>query len=137
MTTLSRVARGGVLILGGGLAGRCVARHLGESGATIVNPTDCSLDADRRLVHVESEARQFAIAYADLVIAPGSSTRMPANRLVARLRLPTDAEGRVRVDETLRVWGVPHVWWLGDCARQARALARNLRGPLPVTPDAR
>jgi NADH dehydrogenase len=64
------------------------------------------------------------------------------------LGLPLDARGRVRVDETLRVAGNSHVWALGDCAavpnqatpgetdpatcqhalRQARALARNLRG---------
>jgi NADH:ubiquinone reductase (H+-translocating) len=302
LPTHSRVARGGVLVVGGGFAGSYVARHLGESGATIVNPTNfmlytpllpeaaagsieprhvavplrtmcphsdlvlgsaVSLDADRRLVHVESEAGQFAIAYADLVIALGSITRMPnvpghvlrqieladadpetaqrrltfvmvgggfagveaiaelhelvedalrrhprlahveprwllvdggpakilgrrgieiltetrleaieaggvtlsdgrrvasdtvvwtagieANPLASELGLPTDAHGRMRVDEKLRVSGVPHVWSLGDCAavpneatpgetdpatcqhalRQARQLARNLRG---------
>jgi NADH dehydrogenase len=61
--------------------------------------------------------------------------------------LPLDAQGRVRVDETLRVEGLRHVWALGDCARvpnqasdtpdpptcqhalrQARRLAKNLRG---------
>jgi NADH:ubiquinone reductase (H+-translocating) len=64
------------------------------------------------------------------------------------LGLPLDARGRVRVDETMRVAGNSHIWALGDCAavpnqatpgetdpatcqhalRQARALARNLRG---------
>ena len=34
-----RPARGGVLVLGGGLAGSYVARGLGRTGATIVNPT--------------------------------------------------------------------------------------------------
>ena len=63
-------------------------------------------------------------------------------------RLPLDEHGRVRVDETLAVEGMAGVWALGDCAavpnaatpgetdpatcqhalRQARRLARNLRG---------
>ena len=71
-----------------------------------------------------------------------------ANPLAARLGLPVDERGRLRVDETLRVVDVPGAWALGDCAavpnaatpgaldpatcqhalRQARRLARNLRG---------
>jgi NADH dehydrogenase len=117
LPTQSRVARGGVLVLGGGFAGAYVARGLGRDGATIVNPnnfmlytpllpeaaagsieprhvavplrTMCphadlvlgsvvSIDPERRLVHVESEAGGFAIAYADLVIALGSITRIPS-----------------------------------------------------------
>jgi NADH:ubiquinone reductase (H+-translocating) len=70
------------------------------------------------------------------------------NPLLGQLGLPLDEHGRVAVDETLRVPGAPHVWALGDCAavpneatpgetdpatsqhalRQARRLARNLRG---------
>ena len=38
-----RVARGGVLVLGGGFAGAYVARRLGRRGATIVNPTNFML----------------------------------------------------------------------------------------------
>ncbi len=34
---IERVARGGVLVLGGGFAGAWVARLLGSSGATVVN----------------------------------------------------------------------------------------------------
>jgi NADH dehydrogenase len=69
----------------------------------------------------------------------------PANE---RFGLPLDDRGRIVVDETLRVDGVPHVWALGDGARvpnrrtpgaidpptcqhalrQARRLAKNLRG---------
>ena len=71
-----------------------------------------------------------------------------ANPLAARLGLPCDERGRLRVDAALRVEGVDNVWSLGDCAavpnaaadgeldpptcqhalRQARALARNLSG---------
>jgi NADH:ubiquinone reductase (H+-translocating) len=69
----------------------------------------------------------------------------PANE---RLGMPLDERGRVLVDSTLRVEGVPHVWALGDGARvpneatpgsfdpptcqhalrQARRLAKNLAG---------
>jgi NADH dehydrogenase len=68
--------------------------------------------------------------------------------VLATLGLPLDDRGRVRVTSTLEVEGVRHVWALGDCARvpntttpdhpdpptsqhalrQARRLARNLRG---------
>jgi NADH:quinone reductase (non-electrogenic) len=72
--------------------------------------------------------------------------------LLAQFGLPLDERGRVKVDSTFRVEGLPHVWALGDCARvpneatpgepdpptsqhalrQARRLAKNLRGePMP------
>jgi NADH dehydrogenase len=71
-----------------------------------------------------------------------------ANPQNERFGLPLDERGRVVVDETLRVDGLPHVWALGDGARvpnratpdafdpptcqhalrQARRLAKNLRG---------
>ena len=85
---------------------------------------------------------------------PSSGPRAwPPTRSSRELGLPTDERGRVVVDETLRVAGMPGVWALGDCAavpnaatpgeldpatcqhalRQARRLARNLRGaPQPV-----
>jgi NADH:ubiquinone reductase (H+-translocating) len=334
MNPQTRIARGGTLVLGGGFAGGYVARRLGRSGATIVNPANymlytpllpeaaagsieprhvtvplrsmaphadllmgsaAALDPERRIVRVDSEAGSFAVEYDDLVVALGAVTRMPdvpglrehalgvkdvadairlrnqvlrqieladadpdsagrrltfvfagagfagvetiaelqelaafalrrhprlagaeprwmlvdpserilgqtpvglahfaertlarrgieilhgtalasvdatgavlsdgrrvetgtvvwtagvaANPLVAQLGLPVDARGRVQVDETLEVVGMPGVWSLGDCAavpneatgeydpptcqhalRQARRLARNLRG---------
>jgi NADH:quinone reductase (non-electrogenic) len=112
----SRIARGGTLVLGGGFAGSYVARQVGKSGATIVNPTNfmlytpllpeaaagsveprhvtvplrtmcphadlvlgsvTGLDAQRRVVQVESEAGEIEIAYADLVVALGAVARMP------------------------------------------------------------
>jgi NADH dehydrogenase len=69
------------------------------------------------------------------------------NPIVAEFGLPVDERGRIRVDETLRVEGMPSIWAIGDCARvpnlaadlpdpptsqhalrQARRLAKNLRG---------
>src|SRR5512133_557718 len=70
------------------------------------------------------------------------------NPLVAKFGLPLDDFGRVKVDSTFRVEGLPNVLALGDCARvpnkatpdrpdpptsqhalrQARRLAKNLRG---------
>ena len=77
-----------------------------------------------------------------------------ANPLLGKLGLPLDERGRVLVDSTLRVAGLPNVWALGDCAavpneatpgqfdpptcqhalRQARRLAKNLTGtPKPYS----
>src|SRR3954451_11360461 len=43
MSTETRTARGGVLVVGGGFAGAYVARLLGERGATIVSPENFML----------------------------------------------------------------------------------------------
>jgi NADH dehydrogenase len=71
-----------------------------------------------------------------------------ANPLLGKLGFPLDERGRIVVDETLRVDGLPNVWALGDCARvpnlatpdrfdpptcqhalrQARRLAKNVTG---------
>jgi NADH dehydrogenase len=71
-----------------------------------------------------------------------------ASQFNERLGLPIDERGRIKVDETLRVEGVPNAWALGDGARvpnratpgafdpptcqhalrQARRLVKNLRG---------
>jgi NADH dehydrogenase len=71
-----------------------------------------------------------------------------ANPVAAALGLPLDERGRVTVDETLAVAGMPRVHALGDCAavpnaatgeldpptcqhalRQSARLAENLTGP--------
>jgi NADH dehydrogenase len=77
-----------------------------------------------------------------------------ANPLLPALGLPVDEQGRVPVDETLRVENLEHVYALGDCARvpnqatpdhpdpptsqhalrQARRLVKNLTGtPRPYS----
>jgi NADH dehydrogenase len=117
MNSQTRIARGGTLVLGGGFAGGYVARRLGRSGATIVNPANYMLytpllpeaaagtieprhvtvplrtmaphadlllgaavdiDPERKAVRVESEAGSFTVEYEDLVVALGAVTRMPA-----------------------------------------------------------
>ena len=148
-----RVARGGVLIAGGGFAGSQIARGLGE--VTIVNPTlvelwtTCpgadlvpgsvvGLDPEPRVARVRTEGGKLMIAYAELVLAVGSgSGDIGVNPPATQLGLPVDDRGLLWVDETLRVIGVPHVWALGDCAAGhtsqnviglAGRLARHLRG---------
>lgn len=69
------------------------------------------------------------------------------NPMLTKFGLPLDEIGRIKVDSTLRVEGLPHIWALGDNAavpneatpgrfdpptsqhalRQARQLAKNLR----------
>jgi NADH:ubiquinone reductase (H+-translocating) len=88
-STRTRVAKGGVLVLGGGFAGSYVARELGRTGATIVNPTNFMLytpllpeaaagSIEHR--HVTVPLRTMA-PDADLV--PGSAVALdPERRLV-------------------------------------------------------
>ena len=116
------------------------ARTLERRGVEILTGTAlASVDAGGAVL---SDGRRIA---SDTVVWTAG---VAANPLVAQLGLPVDDRGRVRVDETLRVEGMPDVWSLGDCAavpnaatggeldpptcqhalRQARRLARNLRG---------
>jgi NADH:ubiquinone reductase (H+-translocating) len=95
----TRVAKGGVLVLGGGFAGSYVARELGRTGATIVNPTNFMLytpllpEAAAGSVeprHVAVPLRTMA-PDADLVL--GSAVALdPARRVV---EVESDA-GRLR-----------------------------------------
>jgi NADH dehydrogenase len=52
--------------------------------------------------------------------------------VVARLGLPLDERGRIRVDETLRVEGNPDVWAIGDAAAVPDP-AKEGKGPTPPT----
>jgi NADH:ubiquinone reductase (H+-translocating) len=121
--------------------GEYAARELQDRGVEIhVGTTLESLSADEAVL--------------------GDGTRVPTgtlvwtagvrpNPLLRELGLPLDDRGRVEVDEYLRVRGRDGVWALGDCARvpnrassepdpptcqhalrQARRLAKNLRGDL-------
>ena len=111
----------------------------------------------RRGIEIACETALVSVGATEAVLSDGRrietetvvwTAGVTANPLVAGLGLPCDERGRVRVDETLRVADMPGVWALGDCAavpneatpgeldpatcqhalRQARRLARNLRG---------
>jgi NADH dehydrogenase len=86
-----RRAKGGVLVLGGGFAGACVARELGAAGATIVNPTNFMLytpllpEAAAGSIeprHVAVPLRAMA-PHADLVL--GSAVALDRERRVVRV----------------------------------------------------
>jgi NADH dehydrogenase len=103
-----------------------------------------------RLESVDAGSATFSdgtrVETSTLVWAAG----VQANPLASRLGLPVDDQGRVRVDDHLRVEGHPNLWALGDCAavpneatpgeydpatcqhalRQARRLVGNLQGRL-------
>ena len=122
-----------------GLA-RFAARTLGRRGIEIVTGTALTEVGDGVVALSDGTRIETATVVWTAGIAP--------NPLTAQLGLPVDDHGRVRVDETLRVVGSDHVWALGDSAavpnaatpgetdpatcqhalRQARRLARNLRG---------
>jgi NADH:ubiquinone reductase (H+-translocating) len=77
------------------------------------------------------------------------------NPSLGRLSVPLDGEGRVRVDDQLRVEGLDGVWAIGDCAavpdprgglapptaqhslRQAKVVAQNVAGALGGDPPVR
>jgi NADH:ubiquinone reductase (H+-translocating) len=116
------------------------AKRLGRRGVEILTETTLTgVDADGVTL---SDGRRIGT---ETVVWTAGVT---ANPLLAQLGLPLDKYGRVPVDETLRVLGSSRIWALGDCAavpneatpgetdpatcqhalRQARRLARNLRG---------
>jgi NADH dehydrogenase len=120
--------------------GDYAARQLAGRGIDIrVSTTLESVDADGAVL---SDGARFETH--TLVWTAG----VKANPLLGELGLPLDERGRVVVGPTLQVEGRERVWALGDCARvpneatpdhpdpptcqhalrQARRLARNLRG---------
>jgi len=122
-----------------GLA-RFAARTLDRRGVEIVTGTGItSVDGGGALLSDGTRVDAETVVW---------TAGVAANPLVAQLGLPVDERGRLRVDDSLRVRDVEGVWALGDCAavpnaaydgafdpptcqhalRQARRLARNLRG---------
>jgi NADH:ubiquinone reductase (H+-translocating) len=120
--------------------GDYAARELGRRGVDI--RVETTLDAVEPHAAVLSDGDRLLTS---TVVWTAGVRANPANE---RLGLPLDERGRIVVDETLRVDGVPHVWALGDGARvpnqrtpggydpptcqhalrQARRLTKNLRG---------
>ena len=109
---------------------------------------------DVRVSTTLQEAEANAVALSDGERIPTHTlvwtAGVMANPVLRDLGLPLDERGRVKVDSLLRVEGRANVWALGDCAavpnaatperadpptcqhalRQARRLAKNLRGDL-------
>jgi NADH:quinone reductase (non-electrogenic) len=111
----------------------------------------------RRGIEIRSQTALESVEAGGAVLSDGTrietetvvwTAGIAPNPLLGALGLPLDARGRVPVDPMLRVMDLPGVWALGDCAavpneatpgetdpatcqhalRQARRLARNLRG---------
>jgi NADH dehydrogenase len=124
-----------------------IPTRLGDYAARQLMRREVEIHVSTTLESVEAQAATLSngerIPTSTLVWTAG----VKANPQLAQLGLPLDERGRVRTDETLRVEGLEHVWALGDCARvpnqaspdpdpptsqhalrQARRLARNLRG---------
>jgi NADH dehydrogenase len=134
------VASGSTLVIGGGFAGGYVARQLKGRGVDIrVGTTLQSVEQHSAVLSDGDRIETSTVVWTAGVRAN------PAN---ARFGLPLDERGRVKVEPTLQVEGMPHVGALGDGARvpnlatpgefdpptcqhalrQARRLAKNLTG---------
>jgi NADH:ubiquinone reductase (H+-translocating) len=111
---------------------------------------------ERRGVEIKTETRLESVDAESATLSDGTvvpthtlvwTAGVRPNPVVREWGLPTDEQGRVLVDEYLRVEGRSDVWALGDCARvpnaaaelpdpatsqhalrQARRLSGNLRG---------
>jgi NADH dehydrogenase len=125
-----------------------IPTRLGDYAAAELTKRGVEIRVSTTLASVEAGAAVLSdgerIASSTVVWTAG----VRANPALTELSLPLDERGRVRVDETLRVEGLPHVWALGDAAnvpnaatpehpdpptaqhalRQARRLAKNLTG---------
>jgi NADH:ubiquinone reductase (H+-translocating) len=122
--------------------------RLGEYAAEQLERRGVDIRVGTTLEAVEPHAAVLSDGDRILTSTVVWTTGARANPLLAKFGLPLDEQGRVKVDSTFRVEGLPHVWALGDCARvpneatpgrpdpptsqhalrQARRLAKNLRG---------
>ncbi len=124
-----------------------VSRKLADYTARLLERRGVEIKTTTRLESVDAESATLSngtrIDTHTLVWTAGGRP----NPVLEEWDLPLDERGRVEVDEYLRVRGRTDVWALGDCARvpnagsdqvdpptsqhalrQARALARSLRG---------
>jgi NADH dehydrogenase len=137
-----------VLIEGAGRILKQMPERLGHYARNTLAARGIEVLTDTRLASVDARAATLSdgrrIETETLVWTAG----VAPNPVLGELGLPLDGQGRVRVDETLRVVGARHIWALGDGAavpnqatpgetdpatcqhalRQAKRLARNLRG---------
>src|SRR5262245_14793245 len=127
-----------------------IPSRLGDYAAALLKRRGVDIRVGTTLEEVEPHAARLSDGERLLTSTVVWTAGVRASPMLAELGLPLDERGRVRVDEHLRVEGTEHIWSLGDCAavpnqatpgmvdpptsqhalRQARRLAKNLRGDL-------
>jgi NADH:ubiquinone reductase (H+-translocating) len=125
-----------------------IPRKLGDYAARELARRGVDIRAGTTLESVEPHAAVLSDGDRILTSTVVWTAGVRANPVNERLSLPLDDRGRIMVDTTLHVEGVPHTWALGDGARvpnaatpgqfdpptcqhalrQARRLAKNLTG---------
>ena len=125
-----------------------IPTRLGDYAAQQLAKRGIEIRVGTTLESVEAHAAHLSNGERFLTHTVVWTAGVKANPVLERLGLPLDERGRVKVDGTLRVEGLEHVWALGDCAavpnlatpeavdpptsqhalRQARRLAKNLKG---------
>jgi NADH:quinone reductase (non-electrogenic) len=125
-----------------------IPTKLGDYAAELLLRRGVDIRVKTTLEAVEPHAAHLSDGTRLLTSTVVWTAGVKANPLLAELGLPLEERGRVRVDGTLRVEGMEHVWALGDCAavpnaatpgqmdpptsqhalRQAKRLAKNIAG---------
>jgi len=125
-----------------------IPTKLGDYAAELLDRRGVEIHVNTTLAAAEPHAAVLSDGTRILTSTLVWTAGVQANPLLAELGLPLDERGRIPVDEHLRVEGQTEMWALGDCARvpnratpdhpdpptcqhalrQARRLARNLRG---------
>ena len=125
-----------------------IPTRLGDYAAQQLAKRGIEIRVGTTLESVEAHAAHLSNGERFLTHTVVWTAGVKANPALERFGLPLDERGRVKVDGTLRVEGLEHVWALGDCAavpnlatpeavdpptsqhalRQARRLAKNLKG---------
>jgi NADH dehydrogenase len=125
-----------------------IPRKLGDYAARQLAGRGVDIRVTTTLESVEAHAAVLSDGSRLLTSTVVWTAGVRANPANGRLGMPLDDRGRVLVDSTLRVEGIPHAWALGDGARvpngatpgsfdpptcqhalrQARRLAKNIAG---------
>jgi NADH dehydrogenase len=125
-----------------------IPAKLGDYAAQQLAGRGVDIRVETTLESVEAHAATLSDGSRILTSTVVWTAGVRANPANGRLGMPLDERGRVLVDSTLRVEGIPHAWALGDGARvpngatpgsfdpptcqhalrQARRLAKNITG---------
>jgi NADH dehydrogenase len=125
-----------------------IPAKLGDYAAQQLAGRGVDIRVETTLESVEAHAATLSDGSRILTSTVVWTAGVRANPANGRLGMPLDERGRVLVDSTLRVEGIPHAWALGDGARvpngatpgsfdpptcqhalrQARRLAKNIAG---------